>query len=465
MSTNFPTALDTFTNPTPENYLNSPSHSGQHSNVNDAIEAIEAKLGIDGSADTNSIDYKINNMQTSFGINVKDFGAVGDNVTDDTEAFQDALDAAAGLDDGEGHTVYIPAGIYKITDTLVMGKYTVMQGEGKRTSVLHFNNAGDGVQSTAPINTSTSVWRSLRDLRLDNSNAGCTGAGFVDVCGTYVNLIDIDINGFGYCLILDQSELFLADRCAFTNAYIANVWIVNNDEHTTGASAEFTNRVDFTHNQFGARGGVPNVVDDGGASHNYIGNNFDSGTILLRLARARNCSVIGNEFESGTVADIEIGNETYWGGAEDAGTEVLIESNFLGGGSGSFACIKMNDTSEVSTYAARSVIIMNNLFGSCAGARILNTSQIYYLFSAGNGVDGSGALFDGTAANHFVFDASEGAGHVFNLGASKIKAGSGSPEGVVTAPVGSIFLRDDGSTSTTLYVKTSGSGNTGWTAK
>lgn len=43
--------------------------------------------------------------------------------------------------------------------------------------------------------------------------------------------------------------------------------------------------------------------------------------------------------------------------------------------------------------------------------------------------------------------------------------GTGSPESVVTANIGSLYLRTDGSTSTTLYVKTSGSSNTGWTAK
>lgn len=43
--------------------------------------------------------------------------------------------------------------------------------------------------------------------------------------------------------------------------------------------------------------------------------------------------------------------------------------------------------------------------------------------------------------------------------------GTGSPESVVTASVGSLYLRTDGSTTTTLYVKTSGTGNTGWTAK
>lgn len=43
-------------------------------------------------------------------------------------------------------------------------------------------------------------------------------------------------------------------------------------------------------------------------------------------------------------------------------------------------------------------------------------------------------------------------------------AGTGSPEGVVTAPVGSLFTRTDGGSGSTLYVKESGTGNTGWTA-
>jgi hypothetical protein len=46
-----------------------------------------------------------------------------------------------------------------------------------------------------------------------------------------------------------------------------------------------------------------------------------------------------------------------------------------------------------------------------------------------------------------------------------IFTGTGSPEGVISADVGSTFHRIDGGTSTTLYVKESGSGNTGWVAK
>lgn len=46
-----------------------------------------------------------------------------------------------------------------------------------------------------------------------------------------------------------------------------------------------------------------------------------------------------------------------------------------------------------------------------------------------------------------------------------IYMGTGSPEGVVTANVGSIYLRTDGGTGTTLYSKESGTGNTGWGAR
>lgn len=46
-----------------------------------------------------------------------------------------------------------------------------------------------------------------------------------------------------------------------------------------------------------------------------------------------------------------------------------------------------------------------------------------------------------------------------------IYSGTGTPEGAVTAPVGSMFLRTDGGAGTTLYVKESGAGDTGWIAK
>ena len=43
--------------------------------------------------------------------------------------------------------------------------------------------------------------------------------------------------------------------------------------------------------------------------------------------------------------------------------------------------------------------------------------------------------------------------------------GEGSPEGAVTAAVGTLYRRLDGGAGTCLYVKESGTSSTGWVAK
>jgi hypothetical protein len=49
MASNFPTSLDSFTNPLSGDKLDSPSHSTQHADANDAIEGLETKIGIGAS--------------------------------------------------------------------------------------------------------------------------------------------------------------------------------------------------------------------------------------------------------------------------------------------------------------------------------------------------------------------------------------------------------------------------------
>jgi len=47
-----------------------------------------------------------------------------------------------------------------------------------------------------------------------------------------------------------------------------------------------------------------------------------------------------------------------------------------------------------------------------------------------------------------------------------VLTGAGSPQGVVAAPVSTMYLRTDGGTNTTIYVKeTGGNTNLGWVAK
>lgn len=61
-------------------------------------------------------------------INVRDFGAVGDGVTDDTDAFAKAM--AALVASAEGGAFYIPPGTYKINAPISPDNatYTVTRG-------------------------------------------------------------------------------------------------------------------------------------------------------------------------------------------------------------------------------------------------------------------------------------------------------------------------------------------------
>lgn len=64
MSTNFPSSFDNFTNPTSSTPL-APVHAGLHADNNDAIEALEAKVGANGSGVTTSHDYKLSGITGS----------------------------------------------------------------------------------------------------------------------------------------------------------------------------------------------------------------------------------------------------------------------------------------------------------------------------------------------------------------------------------------------------------------
>ena len=78
MATNFPTSLDALTNPLSTDSLTSPSHADQHADANDAIEALQAKVGVNSSSVSTSLDYKVNkplNSTVLAAILVMDIGA------------------------------------------------------------------------------------------------------------------------------------------------------------------------------------------------------------------------------------------------------------------------------------------------------------------------------------------------------------------------------------------------------
>jgi len=86
MATTFPTSLDVLNNPQGTDSVQAVPHAAQHADANDAIEALQSKVGIDGSTDPNSLDKRVATLE---------------NQSVDTEAIQDIV---AGVLEAGTHT-------------------------------------------------------------------------------------------------------------------------------------------------------------------------------------------------------------------------------------------------------------------------------------------------------------------------------------------------------------------------
>jgi hypothetical protein len=92
-------------------------------------------------------------------VSVKDFGAIGDGTTDDTSAIQAAINSSNGY-----ISIYFPAGIYKVTSTILFAydRYEV-HGDGIASRILFMPTANDICFSFDRTNQN-SVQNIVRDL-------------------------------------------------------------------------------------------------------------------------------------------------------------------------------------------------------------------------------------------------------------------------------------------------------------
>ena len=87
--------------------------------------------------------------------NVKDFGAVGDNSTDDTTAIQNAINSLLNGSVGDGGVVYLPPGVYRISAPLTFGStaYSItLKGSSTHFPVGNFGGSVIRVTNTSGIN-------------------------------------------------------------------------------------------------------------------------------------------------------------------------------------------------------------------------------------------------------------------------------------------------------------------------
>jgi len=169
------------------------------------------------SAVTRTIQDKLRDV-----VSVKDFGAVGDGVTDDTAAIQAAIDAAkVGVQPWSGNkTVYMPAGVYLVSASLALPDYMTLTGAGTFSTVLRGSMANKSFIRSQYGETPTIGQRPtglhLRDFSIQPSSIAANSIGVNFRNTQYAIISDVFIANVDTGIVTDQ----ITQYCNFLNTVV-----------------------------------------------------------------------------------------------------------------------------------------------------------------------------------------------------------------------------------------------------
>jgi hypothetical protein len=403
-------------------------------------------------------------------VSVKDFGAVGDGVANDTTSIANSIAAAAGK------TLMLPPGTY-LVDAFDMST-------NKPVAVL-----GPGATIKARTVTAGAL------VLIENPHAGTNEAFRFDV-----KMVDADGKATYAVRIRGGQNMLMSFSAKKATSH--GVWL----DAASGYGIYYSRfSIDSTYN-----GGAGVFMETTDAAYR-IANNVFMGVAQNNLSHGWSMNYAQNTFVGcgaelnngfGFNVDFSLSND-FCGGYSENNHQNKAQGGTPDGGS--------DESFNLTANAARTKILGGRHIGVISGTTTgvgklllpsaaafdgfalegtLATSLPGTLKTAGGlGVNGatpaantinitgtgSPTAFSyiqttGTTAAQFGTDQSVRAlGPVFASGvAVGLYAGSGTPEAVVTANKGSIFIRNDGtagSPGTLVYLKETGTGNTGWVAK
>ena len=111
---------------------------------------------------------------------VKDFGAVGDGVTDDTDAINRALYQlfCREVNPQIRRSLFFPAGVYRVTESILIPPYATLWGEGADNSIIRLDNSNDDSTLNAYVARTAD---SLQQYGVNIGTNGATAPQFVTI--------------------------------------------------------------------------------------------------------------------------------------------------------------------------------------------------------------------------------------------------------------------------------------------
>ena len=522
-------------------------------------------------------------------VSVKDFGAVGDGVADDTAAIQAAIDSFAPYSafTAEGGNIYLPPGRFKLTASLdLTGKHGLaLIGSGVLSTEIF---ASGNYPVISSVNTSATPWNDgcIRDMTIrggGNTNANAHGIYTVFTNGCTIE--NIAIYSCKYGLNLNHSWQFdisnvdahggTTDRCDI-GVYMGPTTLTNIDNAVTAYNITVKDCITAGFRIVNGQGSKFVSCEAGAMPIGWHIGEPSTGTVLCQWLHVEGCladsnSTCGWRIAKGSATELsQMQFSNCWSGNSADNLVFIANANDIVFSNwqlvratnhgiyaencsklqwNNFQLLRFNEanTGKQGIYCSGTtrctfagIVTPQNAFTKssfleAAGSNInvfdLDTSESGTLIGVDSRnirtdtLQGGGALtqtiqstgdqsayhkYDNNTnswiagitsnagGNYYVF-AYNGSQKLFftstagvfpntndtgSIGVSGNRfangyinkyfvaassanwsGGNNSPEGVVTAPVGSLYSRLDGGTGTTLYVKESGTGNIGWVAK
>jgi len=394
-------------------------------------------------------------LQAEGSVNVKLFGATGDGVTDDTAAIQAAIDYAI---DNSYQTILLN-GKFNITNgTLLIDKGTVHTEGGndfarKRLTFVGGSEA-EILKTDAGFMFSATSGRN-GDIAFDK----VTFSGTIDNTG-----ISSIVTGL---IAFDGDKLIRLSTTNCTFRYLDYCWYQDGTVSSPIQSLKSINNTFTKNNVIFRFNQAWDIVFDGGLMED--GNKF-----------------ITHKDVNSTIRNLVVSN----GATIEGMQQTAIELNCVNYGSKIINCyFEANQNHIQMNRFNAAVAINNNSFFGRGSIAAGDTIKCIDVAVGSQGITVDGNLSTETNTNTILISIDQTSAYnsgafnivgknvtlgstitdtplrVVDINGMKMLAGSGNPEGSIVSSPGFIYLNRDGGASTTLYVKESGTGNTGWVAK
>lgn len=271
----------------------------------------------------NSVGRTVHQKWQEF-VSVKDFGAVGDGVTDDTLAIQNALNY---MDSQGGGIVKLPAGQYLVSELLMDGTQVMLEGD---VNAYTYSNP----QSTSVLLCNTGVW-AIRFTE-DSSNCGIRNLGLLSngVTETASPYIPSQL-GVEYGVLIETGPTYMENVTVYGFQFGCTIANAGNSNLFLNCSFSWNTRVGFAVTLGSAPAYAlyhPNLTPP---------NVFINSTVYTM----RNCNLRRNAWgmvlrdgggiEYNTLCESNVfGGRLYWVGSLDIGVggncyNTYLENNWL----------------------------------------------------------------------------------------------------------------------------------------